>query len=430
MLAKRLGVPVGTLNNVLGGFRRPTLRLLNDLVELWHEDQEEIDRDLAKFIEGYQLESAVAPMRNRPGVRTMPVSRTHRLNLGRGALRIGVLDYSPWGRPGQAEHLRPDGLVPDLLAVMAASIGIECQWRMLRLAHLEDAVVAGEVDLAAGFICRTPRRTVRTVFVPLDLPVELGIQAITRISPEGADYFERKEWLEREIVAKRMELVMAEGEMAWDYRQSILSERVVPLITTIPKAEILETTERYWDKEGVVIMTDHVTADQFVLKSKKAGEAKRFRKIFHRKLGSFGGGFLLPDNDEEFLKFFRASYSHLIHSRLPIIGELLNKYARELVPFMRATIRVLALPSDSPWQDRQRHLAGTITEWVLENWPVEVPVPKEMTKLMRTEGKLIDRHYREELYDARNFMKALLLIGAMLPAAAFSAPAQGQSDVH
>src|SRR5581483_1920021 len=172
----RLHVKYSTMNNVLAGWRAPTEflpHLVFALAGAAEADDKNFAARWAKYSEAY------AKIQTQEEGTARPLSRTHRLRFGDSTpavLRIGLLEYGCWAE-SQGEH-GATGVVPELLELMCGPLGITCEFTVLPLHRLVEEVASGNVDVAAGYICRTPSRTLRTVFVHLRSPTEIGIQAI------------------------------------------------------------------------------------------------------------------------------------------------------------------------------------------------------------------------------------------------------------
>jgi hypothetical protein len=278
-------------------------------------------------------------------------------------------------------------------------MGIECTWHLLTLDRLVDELVSGAIDIAAGFICRTPKRTMRTVFVPLDLPVELGIQAITRADQseiQGRPFSSRKLWLDERARNGDLKIVIVEHELAWDYRHSLFDPGTP--IQVERGGDIHDAVARYYNDRKAVIVTDHVTAANVSRASKDADETEPFGGLFEYKIGSFSGGFLLPASDREFLKFFRSSYQHLITSRMPVFGEIISKYADHMAPFMENRFRRLTLAEGNysvqeALQPLKSEQPLALANWLANHWPKDIPVPNRWAPILADEnstaGKLL-----------------------------------------
>jgi hypothetical protein len=394
-LAERLDVAYSTLNNVLSGWRPPSEKLLMHLLFILSDGD---PRNDAEFIDRWN-NYAHAYSNPQKGA----VSRTYRIALGAAPLRIGYLNFSCWANDGRQTSQAAEGIVPELLQLLAKSLNIVCEWTALPLQGLVNEVAAGHVDIAAGYICRTPTRTTRTVFVPLDFPTELGIQALTRMALPKIDsnspltaFQQRRDWIEQHAKTGALQIVIVEGEIACEQRHNMFAVDVPIRIFSEPPGDIDQALARFGRDKDVVIVTDHVTCEAAIHQSRSKREPglQPFELVFQEKVGSFVGGFLLPASDPEFLKFFRRAYQSLMNSRMPAVGEVILKYADQLLPFM--PLDRFRIPKLPPGARRSRGMMGqptTLAQWLVGHWSPDIPVPEVWKQHILIEEK----HLRDRL---------------------------------
>jgi hypothetical protein len=320
-------------------------------------------------------------------------SRTRRLRLGQSVLRVGVMQFACWGRSSPDPATGSWGLAPDLLTLMAKLLDVEIQCKVLPLHTLVDEVSAGHVDVGAGYICRTPSRTTRTIFVPLDFPGELGLQAITRAdllpidSASARTSFEqRRDWLVQQTKARKLQIIVVEGELAAEHRRSLFPELDLEPLRDREIESVIKDKD-FGKRRDTVIVTDHLTCARHVKPAERRGDEHPMKHVFDRKIGSFVGGFLLPDSDPDFAEYFRQSYLGLMNSRIPEVGEIFARHATELLPFLSAD-RLAEGAARYEFSDGMGRGEPTLSHWLARRWPPEIGIPKAWELQLMRETKL------------------------------------------
>jgi len=344
------------------------------------------DENLLKLVQLIKKhdEDEVALLHRIRGINKPGISITHMLRGFRAPLNVGYIDSPPFAFASRRGSKYPDGLLIRLNELFLQLLDVQCNWFQIPLDSVIEFLESRKVDFITGFILEAPSRQTRGLFLPLEMPFAIGINAVS-CSPEIAGIstytkLVKKLTQDRHASGKHLNIITVYGEIADDFFPAIFPN-IEPSIRE--RERNVGETIKYYIKNHPDKHFNIVFADSMSCKRLLPSNAKL---VLNDPIGRFQGGFLLPVHDYDWGQYFGRAFHGFLKARLPQVGNIFIDYSQELLEFLKTSdTRILSKKSKGQGISLAEHRREfwNLHEWLQAYWPREIPIPDGFKKHLK-----------------------------------------------